>query len=109
MSTKLEIQVPKSDQNEIINYLEAEGIEIERGMSQHFGGEALVSLVIELTPLILSFIAGLYATRMAAKKHISFRYKGFEIKGVSEKTLLALLKNTQIEQIANENTGQSQE
>lgn len=96
--TKLEIQVPKSAASEIIDYLETEDIEVEQGTIQHFGGEALVSLVIELTPEILSFIAGLYVTRITAKKHISYKYKGLEIKGVSEKTLQALIKGAQEEQ-----------
>ncbi len=93
----LEIQIPQSSGSEIIDSLKSEGIDVAQGTISHFGGEALVSLVIELTPGILAFIAGLYASRMAAKKHISYKYKGLEIKGVSEKTLQALIESAQAE------------
>lgn len=98
----LEIQVPQSDESEIIDSLKSEGIDVAQGTISHFGGEALVSLVIELTPEILAFIAGLYASRMTAKKHISYKYKGLEIKGVSEKTLQALIKSGQTEHDKNQ-------
>jgi|LakMenEpi03Aug12_release.lakeMendotaPanAssembly.Ray.scaffolds.fasta_scaffold437737_2 hypothetical protein len=98
----LEIQIPQADASEIIGLLKSEGIDAAQGAINHFGGEAVVSLVIQLTPEVLAFIAGLYTSRMIAKKHISYTYKGLVIKGVSEKTLLALIKNAQADHDKNQ-------
>jgi hypothetical protein len=66
--------------------------------SRHFDGDTVASAIIELTPPILTFLAGLYMTRIRSNKHVSYKKAGMEIKGVSEAGLLKIL-----ESIAGEN------
>ncbi len=47
--------------------------------------------MVTLTPAVAAFLAGLYSKRIAANRYISLKYKGIEVKGVSEATLLKII------------------
>lgn len=92
MSIKLEIQIPENDMTEVFAVLQEQNIPASKLVSKHFDGNAIASLMVELTPQVLSFLAGLYVARINAQKHIVYKCKGFEIKGVSEATLIEICK-----------------
>ena len=92
MEVSIEIQVPAHDADEIKKLLDENEIETSSSTSQNFDGAAVTSLIIILTPIVLRFLAKLYAERLSANKEISYKHEGFEIKGVSEETLLKILE-----------------
>lgn len=92
MSIKLEIQILESDVAEIQVALQEHNISASKLVAKHFDGNAIASLLVELNPQILSFLAGLYVARINAQKHIVYKCTGLEIKGVSESTLLKIYK-----------------
>ncbi len=86
----LEIQVPAADAQELTAALDGASALYSTATVKHFNGSDVVSIVVMLTPQILSFLAGLYLARTNAKKHVTFKSRGLEVKGVSEQTLLKL-------------------
>lgn len=94
MNTKLEILVSKDYAKELKDSLEKEQIETSLAVNKNFDGETLASIIILLTPPVCALIANLYKNHVAARQFIKLKYKGFEIEGVSETTLLKLLKDS---------------
>jgi hypothetical protein len=84
------IIVPSEDVAEVKSALAGAGISSMAVTSHGFDGADMVSLIVTLTPAIAGFLATLYATRQKAKRYTQFRYKGLEIKGVSEAELAKL-------------------
>jgi hypothetical protein len=93
MSTLLEINVPEGEKDELVSILGQQGIVPVSLSSRHFDGDTVASAIIELTPPILTFLAGLYMTRIRSNKHVSYKKAGMEIKGVSEAGLLKILES----------------
>jgi hypothetical protein len=90
---KLDIQIPKEDKEDVLSAFNTAGVDSQVMNSENFDGGGVLSFIIELTPQILPFLAGLYVARMNANKHISYKYKGVEVKGVSEKMLKELFES----------------
>jgi hypothetical protein len=84
------IIVPKADLESVKSTLASAGISPSVAESQGFDGADMVSLIVVLTPSIAGFLATLYATRIAGNRATQFRYKGIELRGVSEKNLMKL-------------------
>jgi hypothetical protein len=84
------IIVPSEDIAGVKSALAEACISSETGASRGFDGADMVSLIVTLTPAIAGFLATLYATRQRAKRYTQFRYKGLEVKGVSEAELTKL-------------------
>ena len=91
-TVQIDIAVPRDDKDEIAKCLQAEQVDFLAVSSQGFDGVHTVELLVTLTPPVAVFLAGLYAKRIAANRHISLKYKGIEVKGVSEATLLKIIK-----------------
>lgn len=89
-SATLEIQVPSADGQEVVTALDGAAVSYSTSTARHLDGNDVTSIVVTLTPQILSFLAGLYVARTNAKKHVAFKSRGFEVKGVSEETLVKL-------------------
>jgi hypothetical protein len=89
---QIAIAVPRGEQDEISNCFQLEGINFLAVSSQGFDGAQTIELLITLTPPVAAFLAGIYAKRIAANRHISLKYKGIEVKGVSERTLLKIIE-----------------
>lgn len=61
--------------------------------SRRFQGEPeTIQLLITLSPVIIPSLASIIITFIRSKKHISIKYKGIEIKGVSEATIIQILE-----------------
>lgn len=89
---QIAVEVPQSDQEEIEKTFESEHIEFLAVKSQGFDGNHIVELIVTTTPPVAVFLAGLYAKRVAANRYVSLKYKGIEVKGVSEATLLKIIE-----------------
>lgn len=90
--TYIEIQVPLSDQEGVAKEMEENGIEFSSSSSQGFDGNGVASFLVELAPHILTFLAGIYAERTKSRKWVKYKDEGVEITGVSEETLLEILR-----------------
>lgn len=88
--TEIAILLPAADISEVKSALSDGKIEATAAVAHGFDGADVVSLVVTLTPPAAIFLASLYATREKAKRYTVFRYKGLEIKGVSEAKLTKL-------------------
>jgi hypothetical protein len=88
---QIAVEVPRPDQDEIEKSLQGDRIDFLAVNSQGFDGAHTIELVVTLTPPVAAFLAGLYAKRVAANRYISLKYKGIEVKGVSEATLLKII------------------
>lgn len=93
MISAIEIQVLTVDEDDIERALADNGVKYSKSTVERFDGGGICSFIVELTPPVLSFLAGLYVARLNANKHISYKKDGFEVKGVSEKTLLKLISS----------------
>lgn len=61
--------------------------------SRRFQGESeTIQLLINLSPVIIPAIASVVVTYIRSKKHISIKYKGLEVKGISESTVVEILE-----------------
>jgi hypothetical protein len=89
---QIAVAVPRGDQDEIEKTLKIERFNFFAVNSQGFDGAHTIELVVTLTPPVAAFLAGLYAKRIAANRYISLKYKGIEVKGVSETTLLKIIE-----------------
>lgn len=90
----LEIAVEVSDKGALAQLeqlgMEANGFSAER---QGIDGVTLFTAVMTLGPLVIGGIVKVVQAQEAAKKHVRVLIDGVEIRGVSEATLLAILKN----------------
>jgi hypothetical protein len=88
---QIAIEVPMDEKDEIAEDFHQEGIDFLAISSQGFDGARTVELLVTITPAVATFLAGLYTKRVAANRYISLKYKGIEVKGVSETTLLKII------------------
>jgi hypothetical protein len=89
---QIAIEVPGYDKDEIAKDLQYEQIDFLAVTSRGFDGGQTVELLVTITPPVAAFLAGLYAKRVTANRYISLKYKGIEVKGVSEATLLKIIE-----------------
>ena len=62
--------------------------------SKTFQGTAeTIRLLIELTPVVLTAVTAIVVTNIKAKRHISIKYKGVEVTGISEENALKIFEN----------------
>jgi hypothetical protein len=88
--TEIAIIVPAEDVAEVEAILAAGNVGVAPAAGHGFDGADVISLVVTLTPAVAGLLAALYAARQQAKRHTVFRYKGLEVKGVSEAELTKL-------------------
>jgi hypothetical protein len=84
---QISISVPKEDAEEIASELRAVGGDPLVAPDAGFDGALAIDVLTVLTPTV----AAMYAKRQAAKRYVSVKFKGIEVKGVSEGTLLKLI------------------
>lgn len=66
--------------------------------SRRFQGEPeTIQLLINLNSVIIPTIASIILTYIRSKKHISLKYKGLEVKGISEATVIQILEELSAE------------
>jgi hypothetical protein len=87
---EIAVIVPVDDVPEVKSILAEGEVEAVAASGHGFDGADVVSLIVTLTPAAAGVLAGLYATRQKAKRYTVFRYKGLEVKGVSETELTKL-------------------
>lgn len=63
------------------------------GERRGLDGATLITLVVTLTPFAIREIVRLATAHIAARKHVRLIKDGVTIQGVSESTLLKILKN----------------
>ena len=85
-------------QNEIKELTENGAVVIRSKTFQ--GAPETIRLLIELTPVVLASITTIVLTNIKAKKHISIKYKGVEVTGISEENVLKIF-----EKLIDENIG----
>jgi hypothetical protein len=85
--TSISTVIPPEDADEVAKALAAAGIPSTKATGQGFDGAEVISLVVNLTPHVATFLAGLYAERLRANRYTMLKTKG---RGVSEATLLKL-------------------
>ncbi len=72
--------------------VKAAGVDAQAFRSNGFDASSIVTLIIELSPNAIGLILAIYAVNKRAKKHVSLKFKGMEVSGVSEETLLKLIE-----------------
>lgn len=89
-----EIAIEVSDV-QVLEQLELLGKDSDGFSSEHQGidGVQLFTAVMTLGPLVITGIVKVVLAQIAAKKHVRVLVDGIEIHGVSEKTLMDILKN----------------
>lgn len=90
----LAIEVELNEVDGIKEELQAEGVSVEVVRSNGFDASSVATLVVELSPIVAGLVATIYGIRKKSEKHISLKYKGMEVKGVSEKTLIKLIEHS---------------
>jgi hypothetical protein len=88
--SSISIIVPPEDVEPVAAALIAADIKVTKPAALGFDGAQVLSLVVELTPPVATFLAGLYAARLKANRHTVLKMKGLEVRGVSEEALLKL-------------------
>lgn len=88
--TEIAIIVPADDVAEVESILAAGNVGVATATGHGFDGAYAISLLVTLTPAAAGLLASLYAARQRAKRYTVFRYKGLEVKGVSEAELTKL-------------------
>ena len=52
----------------------------------------MLQLVIDLSRIIIPTVGAMIVACLQAKKHVVLKYKGIEIKGISEKNIIKILE-----------------
>jgi hypothetical protein len=91
---QIAITVPLDDQDEVAGWLRDGGVVFHAVSSQGFDGSHTIDLLVNLTPALAAILAGVYAKQIHANRYISFKYKGIEVKGVSEEALIKIIERT---------------
>jgi hypothetical protein len=88
---QISVSVPKEDVEDTANELQAAGGDPLIAPDAGFDGAHAIDILTILTPTVAATVAAMYAKRQAAKRYVSVKFKGVEVKGVSEGTLLKII------------------
>ena len=58
-----------------------------------FDGTSFISVLVDLTQILVPSITGIVIASIRAKKHVSIKRNGIEIKGINEKTADKLIRD----------------
>lgn len=76
--------------------------EVQLLTSRKFQGEPeTIQLLINLSPVIIPAVASVIKACIRSKKHVSLKYKGLEVKGISDSTVIDIL--TKLKDVDNTN------
>ncbi|MDX7799011.1 hypothetical protein SJS42_10235 [Aeromonas caviae] len=92
MTKKISIQVWRDDKEfiELIN--SDKDLECTTLVTSSFDGQTeVMTLILSITSLSLSFLVKVISEQIKSKKYVKLVYKGVQIQGVSEKTILKIL------------------
>lgn len=92
---KLSFELPQQDQVALTALFDELGISYSLRERDRFSGAELIGVVVTLTPPIVAALTTAYGRYQASKQHVSVKYNGIEVKGVSEKTLLKIIESHQ--------------
>jgi hypothetical protein len=91
---EIAIMVTQEGADEAEQLLRAEAPGMLRAESRGADGKLMVELIVTLTSATIPLLVKLYEKRLAANRFVQYKYKGLEIRGVSESTLLKLVDRT---------------
>ncbi|EGR0935573.1 hypothetical protein HJ107_24560 [Vibrio parahaemolyticus] len=98
MSKRISIQVSLEDKELIDLVNSIEEFESSCIESSSFDGQSeVMTLILSLSTLTLPLLAKIYIEHIKSKKSIKLIYKGVQVQGVSEKTILKVLKEIESE------------
>lgn len=87
------IEVLKEDEGILKDFADKHPKECELIQSKKFQGQAeTVQVLITISATVLPFVAKIIIEYIRAKKHVSLKYKGVEVKGISEKNIVEILE-----------------
>lgn len=87
------LEVMQNDKNMVDELMANHPQDIQVLNSRRFQGEPeTIQLLIELSSFIIPSIASVIVAYIHSKKHISIKYKGLEVKGISESTVIEVLE-----------------
>ncbi len=88
MQNAITIQINKDD-NSFIDLINTEkDLEFAKLETSSFDGQSeVITLVITLTPMILTFLGKIISDQIKSKKYVKVIYKGIQIQGISEKNV----------------------
>lgn len=93
LNDPVSIQLQKND-SDFFNYLDSNKLfSYTKLETSSFDGQSeVVTILVTLTPIVLTFLGKLISEQIKAKKYVKIIYKGVQIKGVDEKNAAKILK-----------------
>ena len=92
---KLSFELAAQDQAALTALFDELGISYALREKDRFSGAELIGVVVTLTPPIIAALTTAYSRYQTSKQHVSVKYDGIEVKGVSETTLLKIIESHQ--------------
>jgi hypothetical protein len=89
---KLSFELPAGERANLTAFFDELGITYTLREKDRFTGVELVGVVVTLAPPIIAALTAAYSRYQTSKQHVSVKYDGIEVKGVSETTLLKILE-----------------
>jgi len=88
----ISVQVQKNDM-EFINSIDSEkSVNCTILETSSFDGQSeIVTILLTVTPLVLTFLGKIISEQIKAKKHVKIIYKGVQIQGIDEKNVTKIL------------------
>jgi len=93
MSNVISIQVQKNDSNILDKFDSVKDVNTIKLESSSFDGQAeIITLIVTLTPIALTFLGKILSEQIKAKRYVKVVYKGVQIQGVNEKNVAKIIK-----------------
>ena len=93
MSNVISIQVQKNDSNILDKFDSVKDVNTIKLESSSFDGQAeIITLIVTLTPIALTFLGKILSEQIRAKRYVKVVYKGVQIQGVNEKNVAKIIK-----------------
>ncbi len=89
----LSIQVQKDDRDFFDTLNSENSLPYTKLETSSFDGQSeVVTVLLTLTPVVLTFIGKIISEQLRAKKYVKIIHKGVQIQGVDEKNVAKILK-----------------
>jgi hypothetical protein len=93
MKNVIPIQIQKDDANTLDKFESKKDVDSVKLETSSFDGQSeIITLIVTLTPIALTFLGKVITEQIKAKKYVKVIYKGVQIQGVNEKNVAKILK-----------------
>ncbi len=93
MTKSISIQVQNDDEEILKKFDHDPEIDFVKLETSSFDGQSeIVTLLVTLTPMVLTFLGKVITEQIKSKRYVRVIYKGVQIQGINEKNVATIIK-----------------